>query len=36
MKENVDITEEEVNKKLEEKGMKGLGIKDKWTYWKNR
>jgi hypothetical protein len=36
MRENLDISETEVDQKLEASGMKGMGIRDKWIYWKNR
>lgn len=36
MRENLDIREEEVEKALEDMGMKGLSVRDKWLYWRNR
>ncbi len=36
MKDNIEISEEEIEQKLLDIGMKGLGIKDKWLYWRNR
>lgn len=36
MRQNLDIREEEVEKALEDMGMKGLSVRDKWLYWRNR
>ena len=36
MKEDLDISEEALDRRIEEMGMKGLGLKDKWIYWRNR
>lgn len=36
MKEQLDITEQQLEERLEDIGMKGLGLRDKWAYWRNR
>jgi len=30
------VSEQEVDTKLEELGMRGMGIRDRWIYWQNR
>lgn len=36
MKTDLEISEEEVENKLIAMGMKGMGVRDKWLYWRNR
>jgi hypothetical protein len=36
MRENLDISEGEVEQALEDMGMKGLSVRDRWLYWRNR
>ena len=36
MSEKLDVPEVEVEGRLKEIGTKGLGMKDSWTYWRNR
>jgi hypothetical protein len=36
MRENLDISEHEVDEKLESIGMKGMSVRDRWLYWGNR
>lgn len=36
MRENLDIGEGEVEAALQEMGMKGLSVRDRWLYWRNR
>lgn len=36
MRENLDITEKEVEAALQKSGMKGMSVRDRWLYWRNR
>lgn len=36
MRENIEITEEQMEQKLQDIGMKGLCLEDKWLFWKNK
>jgi hypothetical protein len=36
MKEDLEISQEELESKLIGLGMKGMCVRDKWLYWRNR
>jgi hypothetical protein len=36
MRENLDIAEGDVEVALQDMGMKGLSVRDRWLYWRNR
>lgn len=36
MSEKLDIKEEEVEQKLQAMGMKGMSVRERWLYWRNR